>query len=55
MRVCRSQDFFGGGAFFDVFGINRHRIASFDGLVKKLGNKTGFYSIVDKATDSGIF
>lgn len=31
--------------FFDVFGINRRRLASFEHAVKKLGNKQGFIDL----------
>ncbi len=35
-------------AFFNVFGINRRRIASFEEPVKKLGDKTGFIDLLWK-------
>lgn len=34
------------GEFFDVFGVNRRRVASFEEPVRKLGNKQGFIDLL---------
>jgi len=37
-------------AFFDVFGITRRRIASYETYVKKLGDEYGFIDLLWKGT-----
>ena len=39
--------------FFEIFGINRRRVASFEAPVKKLGDKQGFIDLFWKGVLTG--